>query len=102
MAAARSIDSMQRPRGVTDTFAESERVYVSAEYVGIQAGSSIGITWLREGIEIFTYEQPINDTFTRGYFGFYLDAGEGNGPGNFSAHVLIDGQIQRTVEFTIA
>ena len=97
---ARSIDSQQRPRERATEFGSGERVYVSAEFIGIGAGSTIGIAWNRGGESVFVYEQPVQSAFTRGYFAFYLDPGEAV-PGAYSAEVLIDGQVQREVTFTI-
>ena len=99
-AVARSIDSQQRPRERATEFAAGERVYVSAEFIEIGAGSTIGIAWNRGERSVFVYEQPIQSAFTRGYFAFYLDPGDAI-PGAYSAEVLIDGQVQREVEFTI-
>ena len=100
VAVARSIDSQQRPRERANEFDAGDRVYVSAEFIGIGAGSSIGISWTRGGRPIFTYEQPVSSAFTRGYFAFYLDPGDAT-PGDYSAAVLIEGQVQRVVDFTI-
>ncbi len=99
-AVARSIDSQQRPRERATEFDAGERVYVSAEFIEIGAGSTIGIAWSRGDRSVFTYEQPVQSAFTRGYFAFYLDPGDAI-PGAYSAAVLIDGQVQREVEFTI-
>ena len=99
-AVARSIDSQQRPRERATEFGAGERVYVSAEFIGIGAGSTIGIAWNRGENSVFVYEQPVQSSFTRGYFAFYLDPGEAT-PGAYSAEVLIDGQVQREVTFTI-
>ena len=97
----RAVDSLQRPVDSTDVFLSAERVYVAVEFISVGAGAQIGITWLRQGEEIFTYQQPIDSNFTRGYFAFYLDPGE-VAPGQYSAQVLIDGQVQRVVDFTIS
>ena len=97
----RAVDSLQRPVDSTDVFLSAERVYVAVEFISVGAGAQIGITWLRQGEEIFTYQQPIDSNFTRGYFAFYLDPGEA-APGQYSAQVLIDGQVQRAVDFTIS
>ncbi|MDE2936860.1 MAG: hypothetical protein OXP37_08505 [Chloroflexota bacterium] len=99
-AVARSIDSQQRPRERATEFDAGERVYVSAEFIGIGAGSTIGIAWKRGDEPVFVYEQPVQSAFTRGYFAFYLDPGDAI-PGAYSADVLIDGQVQREVAFTI-
>lgn len=99
-AVARSIDSRQRPRERATEFDAGERVYVSAEFIGIGAGSTIGIAWSRGEESVFVYEQPVQAAFTRGYFAFYLDPGDAI-PGAYSAAVLIDGQVQREVTFTI-
>lgn len=99
-AVARSIDSQQRPRERATEFGAGERVYVSAEFIGIGAGSTIGIAWSRGEDSVFVYEQPVQSAFTRGYFAFYLDPGDAT-PGAYSAEVLIDGQVQREVTFTI-
>lgn len=99
-AVARSIDSQQRPRDRATEFDAGERVYVSAEFIGIGAGSTIGIAWTRGEESVFVYEQPVPSAFTRGYFAFYLDPGDAI-PGAYSAKLLIDGQVQREVTFTI-
>ncbi len=101
VALTRAVDSLQRPVDSTDVFLSAERVYVAVEFISVGAGVQIGITWLRQGEEIFTYQQPIDSNFTRGYFAFYLDPGEA-APGQYSAQVLIDGQVQRAVDFTIS
>ncbi len=101
VALTRAIDSLQRPVDSTDVFLPAERVYVAVEFISVAAGAQIGITWLRQGEEIFTYQQPIGSNFTRGYFAFYLDPGE-VAPGQYSAQVLIDGWVQRVVDFTIS
>lgn len=100
VAVARSIDSQQRPRERATEFAAGERVYVSAEFIGIGAGSTIGIAWSRGEESVFVYEQPVGSAFSRGYFAFFLDPGDAI-PGAYSAAVLIDGQAQREVTFTI-
>jgi hypothetical protein len=99
-AVARSIDSQQRPRERASEFEAGERVYVSAEFIGVGAGSTIGIAWSRGEELVFAYEQPVQAAFTRGYFAFYLDPGDAI-PGAYSAAVLIDGQAQRELTFTI-
>ena len=99
-AVARSIDSQQRPRERATVFEDGERVYVSVEFIGIGSGSTIGIAWQRNDRPVFEYEQPIQSAFTRGYFAFYLDPGDAT-PGAYSAQILIDGQVQREVSFTI-
>ncbi len=81
-------------------FDSGERVYVSVEFIGIGPETTIGIGWSREGEPVFTFEQPVQSAFTRGYFAFYLDPGDAT-PGAYSAAVLIDGQVQRAVGFTI-
>ena len=99
-AVARSIDSQQRPRERATEFDAGERVYVSAEFIGVAAGSTIGIAWSRGAESVFVYEQPVQSAFTRGYFAFYLDPGDAT-PGAYLAEVLIDGQVQRELTFTI-
>lgn len=99
-AVARSIDSRQRPRERATEFDAGDRVYVAAEFIGIGAGSTIGIAWYRGERSVFVYEQPVQSAFSRGYFAFYLDPGDAT-PGAYSAQVLIDGQVQREVDFTI-
>ncbi len=99
-AVARSIDSQQRPRERATEFDAGERVYVSAEFIGVGAGATIGIAWSRGAESVFVYEQPVQSAFTRGYFAFYLDPGDAI-PGAYSAEVLIDGQVQRELTFTI-
>lgn len=98
----RDLDSRQRPTDPISVFSVGERVYVSVEFVGIRSGQSVGVRWKKEEEALFTYEQPVGRTFTRGYFGFYFDPPPSNSAGSYSAEVLIEGVVVQAVGFWVS
>tara|TARA_B100001123_G_scaffold439078_1_gene575166 strand:+ start:1350 stop:1973 length:624 start_codon:yes stop_codon:yes gene_type:complete len=97
-----NLDSRQRPADPISVFGVGERVYVSVEFVGIRSGESVGVRWKKGDEVLFTYEQPVGLTFTRGYFGFYFDPPTSNSIGSYSAEVLIEGVVAQTVGFWVS
>ncbi len=97
---SRGVDSLQRPVDIADQFRPDERVYVSAEFKGVRADAVLGITWKRNGEELFTFETDPQSAFSRGFFAFFFDPG--GVVGEFEAEILIDGEVLATASFTVA
>jgi hypothetical protein len=94
------VDTLQRPVDIADRFRPDERVYVSAEFKGVRSGAVLGITWTRNGEEVFTFETDPQSAFSRGFYAFFFDPRDG--VGEFEAEILIDGEVLATANFTVA
>ena len=99
VAVSRGVDALQRPIDVADRFGPDERVHVSVEFKGVRAEAVLGITWKRDGEELFTFETDPQSSFSRGFFAFFFDPG--GGVGEFEAEILIDGEVLATANFTV-
>ena len=94
----REVDSRQRPVGQEDSFNAGDTVYVSVEFVGVRSGATLGIRWILDDGEMFVFETPPKDAFSRGYFAFFIDKVK---PGDYKAEVLISGEKVAEAAFKV-
>lgn len=97
---AKSIDANNKPADLTDSYAPTEKIYVSALAENMVKGAKIDIKVLYEGQEIadsFDVKHPGTQYFTMSV----SPADNGNPVGDYKVEVYLDGKLAQSGSFSV-
>lgn len=100
VVAAKSLDSDYKPVDPTSTYSPNDIFYISVQVKNLVVGSVVEVQYKLEG-EDYSDTSLTADQFGSGYYGFNLSADGGHATGNYTAEVYLDGELQKSVEFTV-
>ena len=98
IATALSVDGLQRPQDVSETFGLDDRIYISVEFRDVREGARLGFRW-SSGSCGGEYETGPQQPLRRGYFAFYVD--ETNCVGKHSVAITVDGAVAAETSFMV-
>ncbi len=98
IATALTVDGLQRPQDLSDTFGLDDRVYISVEFRDVRAGARLGFRW-SSGSCGGEYETGPQRALRRGFFAFYLD--ETTCVGEHAVEITVDGSVAAVTSFMI-
>ena len=98
VATALSVDGLQRPQDVSETFGLEDRVYISVEFRDVREGARLGIRWKSDNCG-GEYETGPQESLRRGYFAFFVE--ETTCVGEHLVEITVDGVVAAVTEFTV-
>jgi hypothetical protein len=99
LATTREIDGLQRPGDPVTDFRLGERIYISVEFIGVRAGTALGIRWSSPGGCRGAFEKEQEKSIRRGFFGFFID--DANCLGRYAVDITVDGESLATTSFNV-
>ena len=100
VVAAKSLDADYKPVDPTSTYSPEDVFYISVQVKNLVVGSVVDVKYKFEG-EDYSDTSLTADKFGSGYYGFKLTAADGHAIGNYTAEVYLDGELQKTIEFSV-
>ncbi len=96
---ALSVDGLQRPLDRASEFPFGERIYISVEFIGVQAGAVLGFKWQSPAGCSGDHELEPRNPIRRGFFAFFIN--EASCPGPYDVDITVDGQRVGSTRFTV-
>ena len=98
IATAVSVDGLQRPQELADTFSLDDRVYISVEFRDVREGARLGFRW-QSGSCGGEYETGPQRALRRGFFAFFVD--ETTCLGEHMVEITVDGAVAAATSFMV-
>lgn len=98
IATALTVDGLQRPQDVAETFGLEDRIYISVEFRNVREGARLGFRW-SSGNCGGEYETGPQQQLRRGYFAFYVD--DTNCVGQHDVQITVDGAVAAETSFMV-
>lgn len=98
IATALTVDGLQRPQDLAETFGLDDRIYISVEFRDVREGARLGFRW-SSGACGGEYQTGPQQALRRGYFAFYVD--ETNCVGEHTVEITVDGAVLAVTSFVV-